>query len=161
MIDERGAEISPCGAYRYRLWRYWSEAKARCTFVMLNPSTANETEDDPTIRRCIGFAQRRGYGGMEIVNLFALRATDPKMLMKHGAPSGGDRNDEAILSVVQKSDLTIVAWGEFGRLFNRAWTVRKLLKDYKLYALRVNASGQPAHPLYLPKNLTPVLWNRA
>ena len=89
-LTEAGALLSSCGTYRYRLWRYWHTEREPLIFIMLNPSTADAMQDDPTIRKCIGFAKRLGFGGIEVVNLFAYRATDPRDLRANGYQVGPD-----------------------------------------------------------------------
>ncbi len=84
---ESGAHLSPCRQYRYRLWRDWDPGAGRCVFVGLNPSTADEHTDDPTIRKCVGFAKRWGFGAIDMVNLFAYRSTSPKGLLTQECPS--------------------------------------------------------------------------
>src|SRR5437870_4841901 len=105
------AVISPCGKFRYRLTRQWGEGAA-LPFVMLNPSTADAEQDDPTIRKCVGFAKRMGYDGIEVVNLYAYRATKPADLKKAGYPRGpeNDRHIEAAL-VESHANSVICAWG--------------------------------------------------
>ena len=112
------AEFSPCRQYRYSLWRYWDEHKRYAVFVCLNPSTADETKDDPTVRRCINFAKGWDYGGMIMLNLFALRSTDPKRLKLVDDPVGPD-NDFHLRSASSKAGITIAAWGIHGTLMGR------------------------------------------
>jgi hypothetical protein len=120
-------------------------------FVLLNPSTANEVVDDPTIKRCIAFARRRGFGGLEIVNLYAYRATDPADLRRAGYPIGRD-NDEHIAEAAQECDAVVLAWGAHAAARERARQVLELLHGLGIgpYCLRVTASGHPEHPLRLP-----------
>ena len=152
----KDAIISHCGIYRYLLQRSWDVRLEAVCFVMLNPSTANASMDDPTIRRCLGFAQRLGFGQLEVVNLFALRSTDPANLRKHIDPIGPE-NDEQIVAAVKVCHMTICAWGGNGSYRNRDKAVLKLLRDNGVVpnALRVSKAGYPAHPLYLPYQLTP------
>jgi len=119
---------------------------------MLNPSTADAEKDDPTIRRCIGFAKRLGAARLEVVNLFAWRSTDPKALIPLGKDVAvGPENDEHILDVTRRSKVVICAWGNDGVLFGRDKEVNRLIGSVQMpMALKINAkSGQPAHPLYL------------
>lgn len=151
----RGAVLSDCGRYRYRLWRLWNADAPVMVWVMLNPSTADADTDDPTIRKCIGFAKAHGYGGIIVVNLFAWRATDPKELPKVADPVGPD-NDEHILWACRAPLIaTVVAgWGadKFARA--RASRVRVLIHGAtgrRLQCFRKSEkTGAPWHPLYLP-----------
>jgi len=151
---ETGAEISECGQYRYALWRRWSHGP-QVLFVGLNPSTADATLDDPTIRRCIGFAKAWGYGGLLMANLFAWRATDPRHMIAASDPVG-PRNDHALIKAHGQSALAVAAWGAQGSFLGRDRLVRALLP--RLHILRLTKSGQPGHPLYLPSSLRPVPW---
>jgi hypothetical protein len=138
------------GPYRYLLHRRWRDGGATALFVMLNPSTADDLRDDPTIRRCIGFARRWRAGGLEIVNLYALRATRPRDLFAHRAPIGPD-NDDVIRDAAARASTIVVAWGAHGaRDDRRVARVVELLRDRELQCLGVNRGGTPRHPLYLP-----------
>lgn len=149
------------GEYRYTLSRVWDETLPMAVFVMLNPSKADAQLDDPTIRKCIGFARALGYGGIIVVNLFALRATDPKELRKHPFPVG-PRNAAAIDEVVRKhgpTGIVICAWGSNVAAKTRAPLVLARLRamGVQLCALRISKKSQcPEHPLYLPYELKPV-----
>jgi hypothetical protein len=146
---ETGATYSPCRKYRYELWRTWDASSPAVMFIGLNPSTANETHDDPTIRRCIGFAQRFEYGGLIVCNLFAYCATDTKDMLAAEDPVGRD-NDDYLIANAKEAGIVIAAWGNNGRYLNRSESVVALIPN--LYCLKLNASGEPAHPLYLPKD---------
>lgn len=150
-----GATFSPCRTYRYDLWRTWLGGEGYAMFVGLNPSTADETHDDPTIRRCIAFAKAWGYAGMCMTNLFAFRATQPKDMMRSADPVG-PQNDLVLMDRASRAGVIVAAWGADGDYKNRAWWVRTMLP--KLHYLRLTKGGQPGHPLYLPKTLTPVEW---
>lgn len=141
------AILSKCGLYRYNLSRRWSDGKT-CVFVMLNPSTADASSDDPTIRRCIGFARREGCGGLVVVNLFALRATQPLALLAEKDPIGPMNDEFLIDAIVNSSGPAIAAWGAHGTFMDRADTVRRMT-DKPLWALGVTKAGQPRHPLYV------------
>lgn len=158
-----GAEFAPDPRYRYRLWRHWNEEVPSLTFLMLNPSTATETVDDPTIRRCMGFAMNMGYGGVEILNIFAWRSTDPKQLLICKEPVGME-NNARILTVAERSSMIVCAWGKlFRQLKWREGQIIELLKPFssKLHCLKYNESdGSPAHPLYLHSTLRPLRWPR-
>ncbi len=151
-----GAVFDSTEVYRYRLWRVWRPAGPRLAFILLNPSTADETRDDPTILRCIRYAQRWGYGGVEILNLFALRSTDPAALRGSAAPIGPG-NDRAIRAVTRRVDRVVAAWGNHGVLLNRAATVLAALRrrGVRPLCLAVTAQGQPRHPLYSGADMRP------
>jgi hypothetical protein len=144
------AVLSPGGSYRYLLSREWDEALPRCLFIMLNPSTADATQDDPTIRRCIGFAKAWGYGTLDVCNLFAWRATDPKALLKVADPVGPE-NDAHIRRAAAGAGLVVCAWGNHGMLMLRGKAVNDLLRREGIASscLGVTGTGQPKHPLYL------------
>ena len=144
------ANFSSCRKYRYSLSRIWDKKKKCVLFIGLNPSTANEEVDDPTIRRCSGYAQKWGYGGFIMVNLFAYRTTLPSNLKKVKYPVGKD-NNKYIMTLSKKADITVAAWGNNGNLFSRDKEVLNLVPS--LMCLKVNKSGQPSHPLYLKKDL--------
>lgn len=153
MILPPGALFSACDTYRYLLWRHWADGPF-CCFIMLNPSTADATRNDPTVRRCIGFAKSWGFAGLDVVNIFALRSTDPKVLRKHADPIGPD-NDEAIRVAVRRCHLVVCAWGNYGRLHDRGTKVLLSLQAmgvrpvcFKLTKDTTRKPGQPEHPLY-------------
>ena len=146
----KNATFSSCRTYRYSLSRIWDKKKKYVLFIGLNPSTANEEEDDPTIRRCVNYSKDWGYGGFIIVNLFAYRTTLPSNLKKVKYPVGSE-NDKYIVKLSKKADITVAAWGDNGNLYNRDKQVLSLVPN--LLCLKINKSGQPAHPLYLKKDL--------
>lgn len=157
---DRGAYISKCGKYRYGLWRQWDSKKSSVAFFMLNPSTADGTLDDPTIRRCIRYAYDWGYGGLYVVNLSPYRATDPKILSSIILSDRVIENNAThIRSLEPASDKFICSWGA-----NKVSAkVKDSLKDVmlylqskgKLFKLGLNKNGTPKHPLYLSKELLP------
>ena len=149
-----GATFDATGSYRYSLWREWDSCAPRVGFVMLNPSQADQTINDPTIRRCIGFAQRWGYGFLEVVNLFAYRTSTPKTLCQVPDPIGAE-NDRYLASLGQRVDHIILAWGNWGTLQNRSHSAMPLLVQSPLYCLGLTKTGQPRHPLYLKAALAP------
>lgn len=157
------ADISACGRYRYLLEREWSPFyhSGSAMFVMLNPSTADGEADDPTIRRCVGFAKAWGYGHLSVVNLFAYRATDPKELFKAGDAIHGPRNQEVIERAAKDAAIIIGAWGAHKTADWQAEVVRGWLDNREIYALGFSKSGQPKHPLYLPGNATLIRMPRA
>ena len=122
MIIESGAEFSLDMLYRYSLWRFWKKDRGYAAFVCLNPSTADEYKNDPTVTRCINYAKSWGYGGMIMLNLFAYRSTDPKNLYFVNDPIGPD-NDFHLRSASSKAIVTIAAWGVRGNHLNRAESV--------------------------------------
>jgi hypothetical protein len=152
---QNGALLSPCRTYRYDLWRTWIGGAGYAMFVGLNPSTADETEDDPTIRRCIVFAKDWGYAGLCMTNLFAYRATNPADMMCASDPVG-PRNDEILHERAAGAGVVVAAWGVHGTFGGRHNAVRRMLP--KLHYLRLTKDGHPGHPLYLPKTLAPVSW---
>lgn len=156
---DTGATISECGLYRYRLWRIWDETLPAVAFCCLNPSTADATQDDPSIRRMMGFAQAWGRGGLVVVNLFAFRATQPTALKAVSDPVGPD-NDDYLCSVANQVDLFICAWGNHGVYRDRGRQVLDLLSHYQLFYLRMTGQGEPAHPLHLPASLEPIPYVR-
>jgi hypothetical protein len=188
----KGARLSADGRYRYRLWREWrnhpAPAKWRwmededgtiavdgageplgtplsVLFIMLNPSTADAEVDDPTIRRCVGFAKTWGYDRMEVVNLFAYRTKDPRELLalKGADDPVGPLNSSIITEMIESRnaffgsniDRVICAWGNHGSHMGQDETALGWLGDCPAFALRTSKDGQPCHPLYLPGNLEP------
>ncbi|WYP26025.1 DUF1643 domain-containing protein [Alkalihalobacillus sp. FSL W8-0930] len=151
------AFLDSTGTYRYLLNRVWERDTGKVVFVMLNPSTADGREDDPTIRRCVGFAKDWGYGGLEVVNLFALRSTDPKQLLVHTEPVGAE-NDAAILAAVHEADLVVAAWGSMENKLKRDRMVLNLLNEKEVYCLTTTRDGHPRHPLYVRREQEPVLY---
>jgi len=150
-----GATFSDDRVYRYSLWRLWQLGPRAC-FIMLNPSTADEDINDPTVERCERRARAWGYAGLEVLNLFAYRATDPSNLYLQGGAAVGPENDAWITRGTAASARIVCAWGGHGRLLGRSEKVRALLASRPLYALRVNAaSGEPGHPLYVPYSAMP------
>ena len=158
--NESDAVLSPCRKYRYQLTRQWADG-GTTTWIMLNPSTADENEDDPTIRRCRGFTSSWGHGRLIVVNLYALRATDPKDLFANRAVAVGHDNDDHIVNACAHADLIVCAWGAQIWTKDRADAVQRMMARYvdrPVHVLRLTKNGAPSHPLYLPKTLEPVLW---
>lgn len=156
-----GAAFSPCRRWRYLLWRRWTSGPA-ANFVMLNPSTADEFELDPTCTRARNYAERWGFGALIVTNVFAWRATDPRELKAARDPVG-PQNDRAILAAAREGALVVCAWGNHAVHRERAGEVVALLRGAgaPLHFLRLNGGGEPAHPLYLSGKLRPKRWNRA
>ena len=144
--DIKDAVISPCGLYRYRLSRTWDGRKLPLVWIMLNPSTADAEVDDPTIRRCVSFSKREGAGGIDVLNLFALRATNPAALRHVEDPIGPD-NDEWIREVLHPHSRVVVAWGNHGMLLGRAVAVTRRLRESGLDIMALG--NKPRHPLYI------------
>mgnify|MGYP001162362035 FL=1 len=140
--------------HRYALWRVWNNKLPKVLFIGLNPSTADEVKDDPTIRRCINYAKDWGYGGYIMGNIFAYRSTDPKNLKITNDPIGID-NNSWLIKLHSEASLTIGAWGNHGKYLDRGEEVSNLIDN--LYCLRITKEGHPSHPLYLPGNLKPII----
>jgi hypothetical protein len=126
-------------------------------FVGLNPSTADEKTDDPTLRRCIDYASAWGFGGVCMTNLFAFRATKPAD-MKAAADPVGPQNDRHLRRVAKRAGVVVAAWGAHGRYLGRDLKVFAILRS--LHYLKFTKRGLPRHPLYLPKGLEPIAWRR-
>lgn len=146
----RGARLSGCGSYRYTLWRMWDDSERTVAFVCLNPSTADAEIDDPTLRRCIGFAKSWEFGSVIIVNLFAYRSTNPGVLVKIHDPVGPE-NPFWLTRAWTSCSLAIAAWDNRGELLGRDFAVRQIMPYMK--CLAINKSGQPKHPLYVRGNI--------
>jgi hypothetical protein len=157
LFESSSAAFSPCRLYRYDLWRIWGDKDNFVQFICLNPSTADETKNDPTIRRCIDFAQTWGFDALCMTNLFAYRATKPKEMMKYEFPIG-EENNKWLTETAAKAKLIIAAWSQYGTHLNRAVEVRKLIGREMFYLKISEKTNQPYHPLYLPKNSKPILF---
>jgi len=146
----RTALFSRGRRFRYRLGRRWGDGAGVC-FVLLNPSTADETREDATVRRCIGFAQNLGCGALEVVNLYAYVATDPAELRRAGYPVGR-YNDRHIEAAATECERVVLAWGVHAAKLDRPGEVLGLLRRMGVepHCLRLTASGHPEHPLRLP-----------
>lgn len=147
-VNQSGAII--VGPYRYLLWRVWDPDLPRLLWMLLNPSTADEDVDDPTLRRVLGFSHSFGFGGLEVVNLFALRSPDPRALA-HTADPVGPENDSYIREALERATKIVAAWGRFGVLYRRDRSVLAQI-DYPIFCLGVTRNGNPRHPLYLPRD---------
>lgn len=163
LFVKSGATISDCGSYRYHLWRIWEDTLPILVWVMLNPSTADASQDDPTIRRCLGFARKEGYGGISVRNVFALRVTDPRKLLAHPDPVGPE-NAQALadarrLGLIQTR--MVAAWGNRvggERLRNAYCNASNACWMNNAYCFGFTKQGDPRHPLYLPGNAAMVPW---
>ena len=148
------ATFSPCRSYRYSLWREWGEdSLGYAMFIGLNPSTADETRDDPTVRRCINFAMYWGFGALCMTNLFAFRATDPTVMKVQSDPNGPD-NNATLKKLATDAGVVVAAWGTHGTHRGRDKEVLGMLPGLKCLAL--TKDGLPKHPLYLLKTLRPM-----
>ena len=150
--ETRTARFSPCRTWRYRLAQIWDESKDPLYWLMLNPSTADETQNDPTVERCERRARMWNYGGSVVLNIFAYRATAPKDMRAAPDPVGPE-NDKLIKELAAMSNrVTVIGgWGEHGKHMERGEAIRTIFKEHdgRLQALKINASGHPAHPLYI------------
>lgn len=157
----RSALLDASGVYRYRLTRVLGPGVKRITWIMLNPSTADASVDDATIRKVTTFSRRWSFAELTVVNLFALRSTDPRALKIHRDPVGPE-NDAHLLAAARGADAVVCAWGNHGVLLGRAERVGAMLAEAGVTAhcLRVSGTGQPCHPLYLPGDLQPIAWSR-
>lgn len=184
MIDRRTI-FSKDRQYRYTLWRDWSATQtldllsqnptrirardAYVQFIGLNPSTADEVQNDRTITRCINFAKAWGFGALCMTNLFAYRTKDPSIMKKQANPIGEwfiaartrqEWNDEHLVNIARSAGMVVAAWGNHGDHLTRAYDVRTLLarNRIKLHCLRLTGKQNPEHPLYLPANTQPIEW---
>lgn len=173
--------FSPDRRYRYTLWRDWSKqideglhftedphldfypgkSDGYVQFIGLNPSTADETNDDPTVRRCIRYSKSWGFGAYCMTNIFAFRATDPRD-MKAAADPIGPENDRYLLEVAKSAGFVVCAWGTHGAFKDRGNHVAELLRSngIKPYCLKITQGGAPGHPLYLKHDITPMPYGK-
>jgi len=151
-------------SYRYRLSRVWYKDAPVLCWIMLNPSTATESVDDPTTKRVVGFSRLWGFGSAVVVNLFALRSATPTALVEHPDPVGAD-NDASIERCVATADAVVVAWGNHGVTINPATGTQRhheiagLLSNVSPRCLGVTVQGQPRHPLYVPTCTVPIVFS--
>jgi hypothetical protein len=153
------AVYSDCERYRYLLTRTWDTTGKRALFIMLNPSTATEVQNDPTVERCERRARTLGFGAFRVCNIFAWRDTDPKK-MRAAADPVGPENDAAILDSTRWADRIVCAWGSHGAHLDRGAKMEALLREtgLPLYHLGLTQAGQPKHPLYISYDRQPELW---
>ncbi|WP_084860899.1 DUF1643 domain-containing protein [Salibaculum halophilum] len=153
------AVYSDCERYRYALTRVWDPAGERALFVMLNPSTATEVQNDPTVERCERRARTLGFGGFRVTNIFAWRDTDPRKMRAAPDPVGPE-NDTAIRAGADWADRVICAWGSHGAHLARGAAVEALLRatGAPLEHLGLTKHGHPRHPLYIAYTRTPEPW---
>ncbi len=157
LFMQTGAVFSPCKTYRYRLWRTWDASKKPIVFLMLNPSIADENQNDPTVERCQRRAMAMGYGGIQVVNIFALVSTDPMGLYSCDDPVGPE-NNTAILEAVKDAGMVVCAWGTHGKHQARAKEVVDLLLSAGVtpHCLGRNSDGSGKHPLYVSYAVVPM-----
>lgn len=153
------AVYSDCENYRYSLTRIWEPAGRKAAFIMLNPSTATEVQNDPTVERCERRSRALGFGAFSVTNIFAWRDTDPRKMRAASDPIGPDNNG-AISEVCAWSDRVIAAWGTHGEHRKRGPEVEALLRETGLpiYHLGLSKAGHPKHPLYIAYAQQPTLW---
>ncbi len=183
---KRETIFSPCRQYRYTLWREWrspmvcdscapyilgespdmveckqcENSQKYAMFIGLNPSTADETQDDPTIRRCTGFAKAWGYGALCMTNIFAFRATDPRVMKQQKEPVGED-NQRHIVECASNAGIVVAAWGTHGVFKNQDFNVRLWIASINtpIFHLGLSKEGHPKHPLYLKADTKPMPFN--
>ena len=153
------ALYSDCEKYRYELSRVWDNNGDKALFVMLNPSTATEIQNDPTVERCERRARTLGFGAFRVCNIFAYRATDPRDMRAQTDPVGPE-NDAAIARAAEWADRVICAWGTHGAHLQRGVAVEHMLRGQPkpLYHLGLSKQGHPKHPLYIAYAVQPELW---
>jgi hypothetical protein len=154
------AVYSPCLQFRYLLTREWQTKGPRALFVMLNPSTATEAQNDPTVERCERRARTLRFGAFRVCNIFAYRATDPRV-MRAATDPVGPLNDASIADSVDWADQVICAWGTHGAYLGRGAQVEGLLRGMgaALWHLGLTKDGHPKHPLYIGYDLQPQVWH--
>ena len=152
------AVYSPDQRYRYSLTRTWAPGNT-VLFVMLNPSTATEVQNDPTVERCERRARHLGFGGFAVANIFAFRATDPKVMRAEPDPIGPE-NDRIIMEMAGQAQQVICAWGTHGAHLHRGQQVKALLEPVAsgLFHLGLSQAGHPKHPLYIGYDTQPERW---
>lgn len=150
---EMAAKFDRSKRYRFSLQRIWQPELELATFVMLNPSTADHVKNDPTITRCINLSRSWGFGGINVVNLFAYRTSSPAHLRKIARPVGKE-NDRHIETNAANSARVILAWGNHGSWRGRNEEVLNLLSDFDLWCIGSTRTGQPKHPLYSPADVS-------
>lgn len=160
LFTERTCHFSLCRKYRYSLKIVWDATQKPQMFIGLNPSTADEETDDPTIRRCIDFAQQWGRGGLVMVNLFAYRSTEAAGMLRADEPIGPENTVGFLQGLAWGCDgKPIAAWGVNAAKWKSGKRVAEFRESGPLNCLRITKHGAPEHPLYLPKTLTPIPWN--
>lgn len=155
------AVYSDCACYRYLLTRVWNPAGQKALFVMLNPSTATEAQNDPTVERCERRARALGFGAFRVTNIFAYRATDPRVMRVQADPVGPENDAAIVESAAEWADLILCAWGTHGVFLDRGQQVQRLLRatGRDLYTLGLTRDGHPKHPLYIGYDKQPEPWS--
>ncbi|MFT5065797.1 MAG: hypothetical protein ACJAXK_001378 [Yoonia sp.] len=159
LLSRSTAIYSDCERYRYSLTRVWDDTGKRALFVMLNPSTATEVQNDPTVERCERRSRALGFGAFRVTNIFAWRDTDPRD-MRAAADPIGPENDATILEGADWADTVLAAWGTHGVHRDRGPQVEAMLRDTlnPLFTLGITKHGHPKHPLYIAYTQQPALW---
>lgn len=154
---KRETKFDETRTYRYSLWREWDASKPFALFICLNPSTADETNDDPTIRRCVNYSKAWGYGAFCMANIFAFRATDPEVMKAHREPIGPE-NDEMLKDLALNAGVVVAGWGNHGKHLFRGIRVKRemIYNGIDLKCLKISKDGSPSHPLYLRADLQPI-----
>lgn len=152
--SEHGAIFSKDRKKRYLLWRRFASGNRFVNFIMLNPSEADESYNDPTITRCIQFAKDWNFDGLIVSNLFSICTPYPKNISKHDKNLSA-LNKQYITFAVEHSEQTICAWGNHGSINKRSKKFKELLKNHELYCLDMNKNGEPKHPLYIKRETLP------
>ena len=156
MHDYTSSGAIIAGDHRFLLTREWEGEAGAVTWLMLNPSTADANEDDPTIRKCVGFTRRLGFTRINVVNLYSFRSSSPKELKARGYPNDRARNDSAIRLAAHQCQVLICAWGNNAPARRAAEVLRAIRASGRSpQALRLTKSGQPGHPLYIPYSARP------
>lgn len=156
LFNNNGAEFSSCGKYRYVLWRIWDDSKPKVMFIGLNPSTANQTTNDPTIRRVCQIARHNGFGGVYMCNCFAFVSPDPRMLI---VEDPGLENYKTLISVAKGCAGVVFAWGNFKAVTENKMDVMLMNMFPNAKALAINKNGSPKHPLYCRVNTQFIKFN--
>ena len=151
------AKLSACRKYRYALWRTWDDSMGKVMFIGLNPSTADETVDDRTIKRCISYAQQWGYGGIIMGNLFAFRTPNPDEMKSSKSPVG-EEIDYWLKRLANDAQLVVGMWGNSGGFRGRSEEVAAMFPN--LHCLRLTSAGQPHHTRGLPDGIKPIRYIR-
>ncbi|MEN8896019.1 MAG: DUF1643 domain-containing protein [Yoonia sp.] len=159
LLSKSTAIYSDCECYRYALTRSWDNSGKRALFVMLNPSTATEVQNDPTVERCERRSRALGFGAFRVTNIFAWRDTDPRKMRAARDPIG-PHNDATIRDGAAWADTVIAAWGTHGAHLGRGPKVEAMLRGtpHPIFSLGLTKDGHPKHPLYIAYTQQPILW---
>lgn len=152
LVSHRNAAFSSDMNHRYTLWDWWDTSKEYAMFIGLNPSTADEIKNDPTVTRCINFSKRWGYGGFCMTNMFSYRATDPKEMKSQPEWELNHlTNKFALKDISRKAGIVVACWGSHGEHLDGDSKVRRLIKK-PMFCLGKTKKGLPRHPLYIKSN---------